>query len=81
MSSFEINCTVAGAAPDNLSHECGATKSLTWTGNGTHSGLSFYLIRTQLSDLKQSYVFKTPKLLKLLKFILIFSKKVFNINF
>jgi hypothetical protein len=69
MSSFEINCTVEGAAPDNLSHECGATKNLTWSGNGTHSGLSFYLIRTQLSDLKPSYVFKIPKVLKLLKFI------------
>jgi len=69
MSSFEINCTVAGEAPDNLSHECGVTKSLTWTGNGTHSGLSFYLIRTQLSNLRPTYVFKVPKVLKLLKFI------------
>ena len=69
MSSFEINCTVAGAAPDNLSHECGVTKSLTWTGNGTHGGLSFYLIRTQLSNLRPTYVFKVPKVLKLLKFI------------
>jgi hypothetical protein len=69
MSSFEINCTVAGEAPDNLSHECGVTKSLTWSGNGTHSGLSFYLLRSQLSDLKLTYVFKIPKVLKLLKFI------------
>jgi hypothetical protein len=69
MSSFEINCTVEGGAPDNLSHECGVIKNLTWTGNGTHGGLSFYLIRTQLSDLKSSYVFKIPKVLKLLKFI------------
>ena len=69
MSSFEINCTVAGEAPDNLSHECGVTKNLTWTGNGTHSGLSFYLLRSQLPDLKLSYVFKIPKVLKLLKFI------------
>ena len=69
MSSFEINCTVAGEAPDNLSHECGVTKSLTWAGNGTHSGLSFYLLRSQLPDLKLTYVFKIPKVLKLLKFI------------
>ena len=69
MSSFEINCTVSGETPDNLSHECGVTKSLTWTGNGTHSGLSFYLIRSQLSDLKPSYVYKIPKVSKLLKFI------------
>jgi hypothetical protein len=69
MSSFEINCTVEGAAPDNLSHECGVTKNRTWTGNGTHGGLSFYLIRTQLSNLKPSYTYKIPKVLKLLKFI------------
>ena len=69
MSSFEINCTVEGAAPDNLSHECGVTKNRTWTGNGTHGGLSFYLIRTQLSNLKPTYVYQIPKVLKLLKFI------------
>ena len=69
MSSFEINCTVEGAAPDNLSHECGVTKNRTWTGNGTHGGLSFYLIRTQLSNLKPTYTYKVPKVLKLLKFI------------
>jgi hypothetical protein len=69
MSSFEINCTVEGAAPDNLSHECGVTKNRTWTGNGTHGGLSFYLLRTKLSDLKSSYTYKVPKVLKLLKFI------------
>jgi hypothetical protein len=69
MSSFEINCTVEGAAPDNLSHECGVIKNKTWTGNGTHGGLSFYLIRTKLSDLKSTYTYKIPKALKLLKFI------------
>jgi hypothetical protein len=68
MSSFDINCTVEGAAPDNLTHECGVTKNFTWTGNGTHEGLSFYLIRTQLSGLKSTNKYKIPKLLKLLKF-------------
>ena len=69
MSSFEINCTVEGAAPDNLTHDCGATKNLTWSANGTHSGLSFYLINSQLNNLIPRYIFAKPKSTKLLKFI------------
>ena len=69
MSSFEINCTVEGAAPDNLTHDCGTTKNLTWSGNGTHSGLSFYLINSQLNNLTPKYIFTKPKSTKLLKFI------------
>ena len=67
-SSFDINCTVEGAAPDNLNHECGESKYISWTGNGTHSGLSFYLIHSQLSNLTPSFNLTKPKSTKLLKF-------------
>lgn len=67
-SSFDINCTVEGAAPDNLTHECGVTKNLTWTGNGTHSGLSFNLIRSQLTDLSPKFGYIKAKASKIIKF-------------
>jgi hypothetical protein len=67
-SSFDIKCTVEGTAPDNLTHECGVTKNLTWTGNGTHPGLSFYLIRSQLTELSPRYAYAKPKATKIIKF-------------
>lgn len=67
-SSFDINCTIEGAAPDNLTHECGVAKNLTWTGNGTHPGLSFNLIRSQLTDLTPRYGYSKAKATKVIKF-------------
>lgn len=64
-----FSCITTTATSTSTSYECGVSKNVVWTSNGTITNVqSFFLQYNTFNNLTPVYVFQTPKVKKLLNF-------------